>query len=100
MTKIYVATAAIVCVSIGLVACTDKPQSSPSDRDLKQSAAAQDSGQALTLSDRAAKAGVSVALAKAWEIEGVHIADNGSVYSDTCPVSRKVRIPSGVSIRC
>ena len=100
MKKIYVATAAILCVSLSLVACTDKPQISPSDQGSAESSATINSDQALTLSDKAAKAGVTVALAKAWELEGVHIADNGSVYSTTCPVSRKVRIPSGISIRC
>lgn len=100
MKKIYVASAVILCVSLSLVACADKPQISPSDRGSAESSATKDSNQALTLSDKAAKAGVPVALAEVWELEGVHIADNGSVYSTTCPVSRKVRIPSGISIRC
>lgn len=100
MKTIYVAIAATLCTSLSLAACADKPQISPSDLPSVESSIAKDSNQASTLADKAAKAGVPVALAEAWEREGVHIADNGSVYSDTCPASRKLHIPPGVTIRC
>jgi hypothetical protein len=54
----------------------------------------------LSLEERARRAGVSLAQAQAWEKSGVHIANNGSVYSEDCPVGGKVRVPGGVSIGC
>lgn len=104
MKTVRVSAVAILCASLGLVACTDKTPILPDDRVSTESATesspVKDVNQGSSLAEKAGKAGIPVALAEAWEREGVHIADNGSVYSDTCPVSRKVHLPAGVTIRC
>lgn len=57
-------------------------------------------GSLLPLEERARRAGVSLAQAEAWERSGVHIANSGSVYSEDCPIGGKVKIPTGVVVRC
>lgn len=53
-----------------------------------------------SLSERAARIGVPLALAESWAQSGVHIGESGVVYADECPVSRKVKIPAGIKIVC
>jgi len=53
-----------------------------------------------TLQERADMIGVSLALAESWERAGIHIADNGTVYSQECPPSGVAQIPAGINILC
>lgn len=57
-------------------------------------------GELLPLEERAKRAGVSLALAEAWEKSGVHIANNGSVYAEECGAARRVSRPAGKAIYC